>query len=79
MRQFLIEATALAAIGGVVGIIAGLGAALGVSARFGWPLLVEPQSILGAVLFSGLVGVFFGWYPARRASRVDPVEALRTE
>jgi putative ABC transport system permease protein len=78
MRQFLIEATALAAIGGVVGILAGLGAALGVSARLGWPLLVEPQSIIGAVLFSGLVGVFFGWYPAKRASRLDPITALRT-
>ncbi len=78
MRQFLIEATALAAIGGVIGIMAGLGAAFGVSSRFGWPLLVEPQSILGAVLFSGLVGVFFGWYPAKRASRLDPITALRT-
>src|SRR5690606_26059332 len=78
MRQFLIEATALAAIGGVIGIMAGLGAAFGVSARFGWPLLVEPQSIVGAVLFSGLVGVFFGWYPAKRASLLDPITALRT-
>lgn len=78
MRQFLIEATSLAAIGGVIGIIVGLGAAFAVSARFGWPLLVEPQSILGAVLFSGLVGVFFGWYPAKRASLLDPITALRT-
>lgn len=78
MRQFLIEATSLAAIGGVIGIMVGLGAAFAVSARFGWPLLVEPQSILGAVLFSGLVGVFFGWYPAKRASLLDPITALRT-
>jgi putative ABC transport system permease protein len=78
MRQFLIEATSLAAIGGVIGILVGLGAAFAVSARFGWPLLVEPQSILGAVLFSGLVGVFFGWYPAKRASLLDPITALRT-
>ena len=42
-----------------------------------WPLLIEPQSIVLAVLFSGAVGVFFGWYPALRASRLDPIEALR--
>jgi putative ABC transport system permease protein len=78
MRQFLIEATSLAAIGGIVGIMTGLGAAFAISARFGWPLLVEPQAVLGAVLFSGLVGVFFGWYPAKRASLLDPITALRT-
>jgi putative ABC transport system permease protein len=78
MRQFLIEATTLAAIGGIVGILTGLGAAFAISARFGWPLLVEPQAVLGAVLFSGLVGVFFGWYPAKRASLLDPITALRT-
>ena len=42
-----------------------------------WPLLIEPQWIVLAVLFSGVVGVFFGWYPALRASRLDPIEALR--
>jgi putative ABC transport system permease protein len=78
MRQFLIEAIALAAIGGLMGIAIGLSAAVAISARLGWPLLVEPQAIVGAVLFSGLIGVFFGWYPARRASRLDPIIALRT-
>ena len=78
MRQFLIEATALAGIGGAFGIALGLGIALAVSARWGWPLLVEPMTVIGAVMFSGLVGVFFGWYPAKRASMLDPITALRT-
>jgi putative ABC transport system permease protein len=78
MRQFLIEATSLAAIGGAVGIIIGLGVAVAISTRWGWPLLIEVPTVLGAVLFSGLVGVFFGWYPAKRASMLDPITALRT-
>jgi putative ABC transport system permease protein len=77
LRQFLFEATGLAAIGGLIGVLLGVGAAYLISNAAGWPLLVEPASIVFAVLFSGLVGVFFGWYPALRASRLDPIEALR--
>ncbi len=77
LRQFLFEATGLAAIGGAIGVLIGVGAAYVISNAAGWPLLVQPESILLAVLFSGLVGVFFGWYPALRASRLDPIEALR--
>lgn len=77
LRQFLFEATGLAAIGGLIGVLIGVGAAYIISNAAGWPLLVEPASIILAVLFSGLVGVFFGWYPALRASRLDPIEALR--
>lgn len=77
LRQFLFEATGLAAIGGLFGVLIGVGAAYIISNAAGWPLLVEPASIILAVLFSGLVGVFFGWYPALRASRLDPIEALR--
>ena len=77
LRQFLFEATGLAAIGGAIGVLIGVGAAYIISNAAGWPLLVQPESILLAVLFSGLVGVFFGWYPALRASRLDPIEALR--
>lgn len=77
LRQFLFEATGLAAIGGSIGVILGVGAAYLISNAAGWPLLIEPMSIVLAVVFSGLVGVFFGWYPALRASRLDPIEALR--
>ncbi len=77
LRQFLFEATGLAAIGGFIGVLLGVGAAYIISNAAGWPLLIEPMSIVLAVLFSGLVGVFFGWYPALRASRLDPIEALR--
>lgn len=77
LRQFLFEATGLAAIGGFIGVLIGVGAAYIISNAAGWPLLVEPMSIILAVLFSGLVGVFFGWYPALRASRLDPIDALR--
>ena len=76
-RQFLIEAASLAAIGGLVGVLTGVGAAYIIANSAGWPLLVETNSIVLAVAFSGLVGVFFGWYPALRASRLDPIEALR--
>ena len=76
-RQFLIEATTLAAIGGAIGVALGLGLALLVSRVAGWPLLVQPGIVVLAIAFSGLVGILSGWYPAVRAARLDPVEALR--
>jgi putative ABC transport system permease protein len=77
LRQFLFEAIGLAVIGGAVGVACGIAAAFGVADVAGWPLLIQPQSVVLAVAFSGLVGVFFGWYPAMRAARLDPIEALR--
>jgi putative ABC transport system permease protein len=77
LRQFLFEATGLAVIGGAVGVAIGMAAAYFTARWAGWPLLIEPRSVVLAVAFSGLVGVFFGWYPAMRASRLDPIEALR--
>jgi putative ABC transport system permease protein len=77
LRQFLFEATGLAAIGGLIGVLLGVGSAYIISNAADWPLLIQPESIVLAVVFSGLVGVFFGWYPALRASKLDPIEALR--
>jgi putative ABC transport system permease protein len=75
--QFLIESGTLAAIGGAIGVVLGLAVGEAVSYFAGWPLLVQPGVIVLAVVFSGLVGLVSGWYPAHRASRLDPVEALR--
>jgi putative ABC transport system permease protein len=77
MSQFLIEATLIALIGGVIGILIGTGIAIIVAAQAGWPLVINPMVALAAFLFSGLVGVVSGFYPAFRAARLDPVEALR--
>ena len=77
--QFLVEAVALSTAGGLLGTGAGLGAARWLVARFDWPMLVQPQIILAAVLFSGVVGVAFGMWPALKASRLDPIQALRYE
>ncbi len=79
LAQFLIEATTLASIGGAVGVALGLGIAVAIARTAGWPVLVSPESVLIAVGVSGLVGVFFGFYPARRAAQLDPIEALRRE
>src|ERR1051325_2739405 len=79
LLQFLIEAITLSLFGGVMGILLGVGSAKLLSALKGWPLLVSVSSVALAFLFSAAVGVFFGFYPARKASRLDPIDALRYE
>ncbi|HVI94566.1 MAG TPA: ABC transporter permease [Anaeromyxobacter sp.] len=79
LLQFLAEALALAVMGGIIGVLLGLGAAWRLAASFGWPVMFRPDVILIAVGFSGLVGVGFGLYPARKASALDPIQALRYE
>ncbi len=79
LAQFLAEALALSLAGGLLGVALGLVAADRLAAAFDWPLLVRPQVVLLAIGFSALVGVTFGLYPARKASRLDPIEALRYE
>ncbi|MBU8900000.1 ABC transporter permease [Corallococcus sp. H22C18031201] len=79
LAQFLIEALTLAVLGGVIGAAVGLGVAKLLAAQFGWPMLVRPDVALAAIAFSGLVGVVFGLYPARKASLLDPIDALRYE
>src|SRR6476660_2233485 len=78
-QQFLIEAVVLSLVGGAIGIMSGMGASYLITQTLGWPVLVSPTAIVAAVLFSMAVGVFFGFYPARKAARLDPIEALRYE
>jgi putative ABC transport system permease protein len=79
LSQFLIEAVTLSLIGGVIGIAAGVGGAEALSYFAEWRTLVAPQAIGLAFGFAAAVGVFFGFYPARKAARLDPIEALRYE
>jgi putative ABC transport system permease protein len=78
-RQFLIESVTLSVVGGVFGILMGVGASITISKTLGWPTLISPISIVASVIFSMLVGVAFGYYPARKAAGLDPIDALRYE
>lgn len=77
--QFLIESIVLSLTGGIIGILLGLGISIVIPKMLGWPTLVSLSAILGSVIFSVAVGVFFGYYPARKAAALDPIEALRFE
>jgi putative ABC transport system permease protein len=79
LLQFLIEAVTLSLIGGVIGIALGLGGSRAISYFAEWRTLVNPESIVIAFGFAAGIGIFFGFYPARKASRLDPIEALRYE
>jgi putative ABC transport system permease protein len=77
--QFLIEAVVLALVGGVIGITLGISGAVGLGQLANWPVVVQPGVVLLAFLVAAGVGIFFGYYPALKASRLDPIEALRYE
>ncbi|HVP37899.1 MAG TPA: ABC transporter permease [Candidatus Saccharimonadales bacterium] len=79
MFQFLFEAAFLSVLGGIIGVALGLATSKIVSQLAGWPTLVSAGSVAMSLGFAALVGVFFGFYPARKASRLDPIEALRYE
>jgi putative ABC transport system permease protein len=78
-RQFLIEAVVMSLIGGAVGIGIGVVASLLIAATAGWPILVSAKAIAGAAAVAMSIGIFFGYYPAQKAARLDPIEALRYE
>lgn len=79
LLQFLIEAVTLSSLGGILGIVLGLSSSRLISEVAGWPVSTSASSIAVAFLFSAAVGIFFGFYPARKASQLDPIEALRYE
>ena len=77
--QFLIESVVLSLTGGLFGILLGVAVSLGIPKLLGWPTLISGMAIIGSVIFSAAVGIFFGYYPARKAAALDPIEALRYE
>ena len=79
LAQFLVEAITLSIAGGIAGIILGIGASALISRLAGWATAVGPGAVALAVFFSALVGIGFGYYPARKAAFLDPIEALRSE
>ncbi|MCC6294080.1 MAG: ABC transporter permease [Bryobacterales bacterium] len=78
-HQFLIESLVLGLLGGIGGILAGIATSLGVSYAFGWPQSISPLAVAGSALFSMAIGIFFGYYPAKKAAALDPIDALRFE
>ena len=79
LRQFLLEAMLLSVLGGIIGVGLGIVASSIVENVLGWPVLITTNSILLSFLFCTFIGMFFGWYPARKASALNPIEALRHE
>lgn len=86
LRQFLVESVILSCIGGLIGFILGVSASAGVTMAINswsdgteWPVVISIPAALTAIVFAAMVGIFFGYYPARRASRLDPIDALRYE
>jgi putative ABC transport system permease protein len=79
LGQFLVEAVTLSLIGGLIGVALGMGTAMAIASFAGWRVLLSPQAVGLAVAFAFVIGVFFGFYPARKAARLNPVEALRFE
>lgn len=79
LSQFLIESILLSVTGGLIGVVAGIGAAVGINVFAHWPIQIQPWSVLLSFAVCSATGIFFGWYPAKKAARLDPIEAIRYE
>jgi putative ABC transport system permease protein len=79
LMQFLVEAVALCMLGGLIGVVIGVGLAIGVAHTAEWPILISPDVVLLALAAAASTGIFFGFFPARRAAMLNPIEALRSE
>ena len=79
MLQFLAEAVLLSVIGGGMGVVVGVLVSETISAVANWPIIISPAALTGGFIFSAVVGIFFGYYPASKAAALDPIEALRYE
>ena len=79
LTQFLIESVLLSVTGGLIGVIVGIGAAVGINVFAHWPIQIQPWSVLLSFAVCSATGIFFGWYPAKKAASLDPIEAIRYE
>jgi ABC-type transport system, involved in lipoprotein release, permease component len=79
LKQFLVESTVMSGVGGLIGVAVGWLTAIIVRLATGWQTAVSPQTVIIALVFSATVGIFFGYYPARKAAALNPIEALRYE
>jgi putative ABC transport system permease protein len=79
LLQFLTESILISVIGGLIGILLGIGASQIISKVMNWPVVVMPQAVIGSFVVCSAIGIFFGWYPARKAANLDPIDALRYE
>lgn len=79
LNQFLIESVLLSVTGGIIGVVVGVGAAVGINVFAHWPIQIQPWSVLLSFAVCSATGIFFGWYPAKKAASLDPIEAIRYE
>lgn len=79
LSQFLIEAVLISVTGGIIGVLLGVGASMVVNLVFNWPVYIQAYSVILSFFVCTLTGIFFGWYPARKAANLDPIEAIRYE
>ena len=79
LAQFLIESVLISVTGGLIGVVFGVGASLAVNAIAHFPIFIQPWSVLLSFVVCTATGIFFGWYPAKKAAQLDPIEAIRYE